>query len=404
MTQQAPGYQAVTQETPRVLVRGKLEFFVYEFFYDNEKTQPVIPLDPQQYPNYRIYSPSGALLVQGTAQQGPLPGIWKISWVVPKNAELTNVLHRYRFQSVIVDQNMRQFEVSFHFDMVEDAVPPQAPRLQQYMTFSGKGLRLFFENTVRPAELAFTMVPRGNDSCIVHAANFVFPIPDPPGPNNIREVQIDTHFTYYVDTPNLYEGAYSAIWTVRDGVLSPQDYEHQVVQVVSTNTMHMINKIRMYLDKLQKKLGLVYAYTNEDLLEYLTEGMSLVNGYYPPTGYSISQYPGALESYIVMSSLWWGLTAQRILYAETNFSFSGQTVTLDYNPGADIDGVLSSLKETLDSRLSATKKDIVRASSAVGSLSTRSYRGYRTQQTFLINQGKGPTDLHNLFRTLGVLE
>lgn len=402
-TAQDPGYQATTQETSRVLTRSQLEFFNWKFFYDQAETQPIQPLDPQAYPSYRILDPSGQILAQGVAVPAGSPGHWKIGWVVPRNAALTNPQRRYQMASVMVDREMRQFDLSWAFDVVESAVKPQEPELQQFLTFQGKPIRLFFHNTVRPVELSVSVFPKGQDGSTLHTAFFTYPVPVAPGPTDLVEIEDGTGFTYYTDTPSFsLPGTYSALWQVRDTPLSQTDFEHQAIQVMTSTTAHMIKSLRMLIDKLQKKLGLVFAYANEDLYEYLDQGMKLVNSYWPPSNYNVAAPPNSIEAFIVLGGAWWGLTAQRILYAETTLSFSGQSVTLDYNPGADIDSIISTLKETLDNAVGKVKQQLLRQSSAVGSIATRPYR-YRTNVVFPVSSGPGMTQFIRL-QELGLLD
>jgi hypothetical protein len=399
---QAPGYASTTQETSRVLTRGQLEFFTWKFFYDQAETQPIQPLDPQAYPSYRILDPSGAILAQGLAVPAGAPGHWKIGWVVPRAAQLTNINRRYQMAAVMVDKEMRQFDLSWEFDVVESAVTPQEPELQQFMTFVNKPIRLFFKNTVRPVDLSVGVFLKGQDASARHTAIFTYPVPATPGPTDIIEFEDGTGFTYYTDSPALAAGSYSALWQVRDTPISQMDYEHQVIQVITTTTSHLINSLRMLVDKLQKKLGLAFAYSNEDLYEYIAEGTKLVNSYWPPSYYSVSAPPASIEAFIVLAGAWWGLNAQRILYAETNLSFSGQTVTLDYNPGADIEGIMSSFKEILDTNVSKVKQQLSRQASGVGSIATRPYR-YRTNVVFPVSSGPGQTQFIRL-QQLGLMD
>ncbi len=386
---QAPGKQATTQETSRVLTRGQLEFFTWKFFYDEAETQPIQPLDTLTYPSYRILDPTGTILAQGVAVPAGAPGHWKIGWVVPREAPLTNPHRRYQIATVMVDGEMRQWELSWEFDVVESAVTPQEPELQQFLSFLNSPIRLFFKNTVRPVELSMRLFVKGQDSTPRHTAFLTYPIPSPSGPTDLLEFEDKTGFTYYVDTPAISTaGAYSALWQVRDTITSPIDHEHQVVHVVTTTAAHLINSLRMLIDKLQKKLGLVFAYANEDLYEYLLEGTRLVNSYWPPSNYNVSAPPESIEAFIVLAGAWWGLNAQRILYAETNLDFSGQTVTLNYNPGADIDSLISTFKETLDNSVGKVKQQLLRQSSGIGAIATRPYR-YRTNVVFPVSSGGG---------------
>ena len=397
-----PGYQS-TASTARILTRGQLEFFTWEFFYDVAKTQPVMPLDIQSYPSYRILDPSGAILAQGVGVPAGAPGAWKIGWVVPRSAQLSNDFRRYQMAVVMVDKEMRQFDLSWQFDVVESAITPQEPEKQQFLTFINTPIRLFFKNTVRPDTLSVSLFFKGMDSSPLFNAYWTYPIPNPSGPYDLLEIQNGTGFTYYIDTPTInVAGAYSALWQVRDTPISSLDFEHQVVQVITTTVAHMINSLRMLIDKLQKKLGLAFAYNNEDLYEYLSEGMKLVNSYWPPSNYNVSSPPNSIEAFIVLAGAWWGLTAQRILYAETNLNFSGQTVTLEYNPGADIDGIITTMKETLDNSVPKVKLQLSRQASGVGSISTRPYR-YRTNVVFPVSSGPGMTYFIQL-QNLGLLD
>jgi hypothetical protein len=329
------------------------------------------------------------MFAQGVAVPGGAPGHWKIGWVVPRTAPLTNPHRRYQMATVMVDKEMRQWELSWAFDVVESAIKPQEPELQQFLTFVNTPIRLFFKNTVRPVDLSVRLFLKGQDAMPLFTGSLIYPIPIPPGSFNLIEVEDGTGFTYYIDTPTIpLAGSYSALWQVRDTVISQLDFEHQVVQVVTTTVAHMINSLRMLVDKLQKKLGLAFAYTNEDLYEYLAEGTKLINSYWPPSNFSVSAPPNSIEAFIVLAGAWWGLTAQRILYAETNLNFSGQSVTLEYNPGADIDGIITTFKETLDNSVSKVKLQLSRQASAVGSIATRPYR-YRTNVVFPVSSGGG---------------
>jgi len=326
---QAPGYVATTQETSRVFTRGQLEFFTWKFYYDQAETQPIMPLDPQAYPSYRILDPSGAILAQGVAVPAGSPGNWKVGWVVPRNAQITNTHRRYQMSAVMVDKEMRQWEISQSFDVVESAVKPQEPELQQFLSFVNSPIRLFFKNTVRPVDLSVKIFMKGQDASPLFMASLVYPIPVPSNPTDLLEIEDGTGFTYYVDAPAItIAGSYSALWQVRDTALSQLDFEHQVVQVISTSSAHMINSLRMLIDKLQKKLGLSFAYANEDIYEYLLEGTKLINSYWPPSNYSVSAPPNSIEAFIILAGAWWGLNAQRILYAETNLSFCVDLKTL----------------------------------------------------------------------------
>jgi len=400
MSVQAPGFQATTQETSRVLKRGTLEFFIFSFFYDESKTQPVIPVDTSTHPNFVIRAPDGQILEQGVAVPASGPGYWKLGWVVPRDAQLTNVNSRYILQVVMVDGNFRQFETSFEFDVVETAVPGQQPELHQLLTFVGDGIRIKFENTVRPDLLRVKVVPRGSDNSPIHAATFTYPVPNPPGVNNLIEISKDTHYVYYTDVPKFASvGEYTAIWNVRDFPESQQDIELQAIEVINSSTFQLMKSLRMLIDKLQKKTGIVYSYSDEDIIEYLKRGIGTLNQYTPPTNYGLTSIPPPLESLGILAAAAWGLTAQRILYAETNLDFSGQTVTLGYNPGADIDSIIDRLNSMVADQSAKTKGGIIRAQSNQGFIATRPQR-YRSGLLYKVGDLQGSQSTNTIFQIM----
>jgi hypothetical protein len=75
---------------------------------------------------------------------------------------------------------------------------------------------------------------------------------------------------------------------------------------------------------------------------------------------------------------------------------------LDYNPGADIEGIMSTFKEILDNSVSKVKQQLLRQASAVGSIATRPYR-YRTNVVFPVSSGPGQTYFIHL-QQLGLID
>jgi len=272
--------------------------------------------------------------------------------------------------------------------------------LQQLLTFVGQGTRAQFHNTVRPDFLQAKIIARGRDNAPLYIANWTYPIPAVPGPNTIYEIPIGTGYTYYIDTPAFYTmGEYTVIWFVRDFPQSAQDMEMQNIEVVNTSVLQLMTKLRMFIDKLQKKLGIVYAYRNEEIIAYLNQGLGTINQGVPPTYYTLTSIPSPIESLLITASLYWGLIAQRILYAETNFDFTGQTVSIGYNPGSDLDGMIDRLNTAVESQLRKTKEGIVRATSSVGFIATRPAK-YRSGLIYKVGNIDGSQTGNSIFQLL----
>lgn len=95
------------------------------------------------------------------------------------------------------------------------------------------------------------------------------------------------------------------------------------------------------LDKIRKNRDLVQAYSKSDLYEYLIRGVAMLNVIPPQiTGWSLEGFPigdaysGGINfsHYLISAACAWGLQAQSLLYSELNFDFTGQTISLGYNP------------------------------------------------------------------------
>jgi intein/homing endonuclease len=84
----------------------------------------------------------------------------------------------------------------------------------------------------------------------------------------------------------------------------------------------------MLIDKLQKRLGVIQAYEDSDLVEYLTRGAELVNSGYPTTYFGYATMPQMLTVHHLLFSGWYALQAQGLLSTEVSFSFCVDENTL----------------------------------------------------------------------------
>jgi hypothetical protein len=132
----------------------------------------------------------------------------------------------------------------------------------------------------------------------------------------------------------------------------------------------------MLLDKAQKRIGLVQAYSDSDMYEYMLRGVDVVNSTNPVTFWSLHQFPSyaaGMVHYMILAAAEWGLRAQYLAEGELNsFSFSGQTVTLDVERTSVYDSMLANIRDYLRENLQPTKRNLLRRVSP-GSLAVRPY-------------------------------
>jgi hypothetical protein len=149
---------------------------------------------------------------------------------------------------------------------------------------------------------------------------------------------------------------------------------YQIIEVPPSALLQYFVSLRMVIDKFQKRRDMVQAYQDSDIYEYLTRGAEIVNAYYPITSYSLTGMPPLLTPYWLMASAMWGLNAQHLLEVDIGFSFSGQTVTLEYDHASQLESAVQRALDFLENRLEKTKMALYRRSQRVGVVAGRPYR------------------------------
>ena len=186
-----------------------------------------------------------------------------------------------------------------------------------------------------------------------------------------REVE-NGQYRYFFDTDPLDEGEYVIFWSVRDSIVSATEHIQRNIRVPENNYWLLNNSLRILIDKLHKKAGLVQSYAESDVYEYIRQGLGYVNLTYPQTDWTLNQISprtgSSIATAVLIGAALWGLKAQQILEIELNFSHGGQTVTLEYNH--DYSGVISALGE-LFGKFVESKKQIYRRSQGVARAGVR---------------------------------
>lgn len=185
---------------------------------------------------------------------------------------------------------------------------------------------------------------------------------------SVNTVTVDGWYIYYVDTPAwTATGDYLASWTTRQTQLSPTQVVVQKLRVPPIEFWMHQSSLRMLIDKVQKKAGSVYAYSDSDMYEYMLRGADVINQTNPVSHWAMPMVANIspLFTYWIIASAWYGLRAQ-YLTGEIDFSFSGQTVTLDNdNRSAIYESSIASFNDFLNNStttLQQTKKNLLRQS------------------------------------------
>lgn len=343
----------------RQTIRGTTAVFE-ELFIEDDGT-PIPPADPNS-PRATIKDPNGVTLsAGGGVSLGD--GRFRFTWFVPVDAEVSSADSAYRVEWLFESATNRTIEKSLDFEVSDSVDVTPQERGYTYITLQNESERLFIRFRQPQETLTCTVSAPDNSKYQVDL-------------NDITRVDDRGSIVYYIDTPALTKtGVYHVIWRARQTQISPNTTSIQQLRVPECLFWEMAPSLRMLLDKAQKRIGLVQAYSDSDMYEYLLRGIDIVNSTNPVTSWNFNAFPVmfGMPSYLLLAAGQWGLRAQYLAEGELNsFSFSGQTTTLDVDRQGVYESMLQNITDYLRENLQPTKRNMLRRVSP-GSLAVRPY-------------------------------
>lgn len=393
------------------LTRGVGHVFEVDFFDDAPtNTVPAVPANPATYPAWSVVDPSGVQVTSGVGTPGAVPGRWNASWFAPPDAALSTQTNKWRIVWNMVTQTGRQLQQTVPFDVVELRTPDtlQDVRAHSYIIYAGQSERMVLRLPRRPDSLTVTGYAATSLSSPVPLDVAAFS--GSLAGASIVEVEEQNMFAYVYDTPALTSlGEYQVVWTYRQSITSPTETTVQKLVVPPPVFWSLNPSLRVLIDKLQKKQGSIHAYTDADIYEYFQRGIGILNGITPVTGWDLCTFPfnGATTRFVIVGAALWAMYAQHLLAGELQFSFSGQSVTLDLDQTSLYSEVAQRMLEELtgDGKGSwpATKVGFIRQISPVAHVANRMMGRYGVNQyTYKISSGNAGQSLSELYPGQGV--
>lgn len=366
--------QFSTVDNDRIHSRGEEARFHASFFKDAAGTDPVVPLDSAEYPAYNIFNPDDVCVFKGVGTPFGGAGSYQVRYSIPEDAPLSSDDRRWRIEWVMVSDDNRQYTYKQEFDVIDTAVSASEHREQKFISIAARPFRALMRLSFEPDALSLEVSQGGFDN-IVDTAQFIKGQPQ-TGP--IKLARDGDSFVFYYDIDgadiDLVGAEYNLLWTIRPTVTDLNQFAVDHLYTVNAYVMSLTTSLRMLIDKFQKKIGNVQAYEDSDLVEYLQRGAELLNSTYPTTQYGIFNVPGPLRVFHIMAAAMYGLNAQQLLEIDLGFSFSGQSVTLDYDHASQIEGVIARWQTYIGENLPAAKMGILRRSTPIGTFAGRMYR------------------------------
>ena len=318
---------SMQNDSHRIFLRGETAKFVVNFYEDASQTIPLIPIDSAKYPFYTIYDINNELIQSGVGIAEITIGRYRAEYLIPFDAPLSNDRSRWRIEWTMISTDNRQVDFVEEYDIKDTVITASETREQKFITLVGNPYRTILRLPTRPHEVALDVYRANNlNQKVVDNVTTTFS-------DGVKMSPDGDSIVYYYDIAAdlINRGCglnYAIIWKIRNNFADPQEFIYQNLTIITPKTLLMITCLRMLIDKLQKRLGIVQAYEDSDIVEYLARGAELVNSVYPTTFFSSNMMPNSLTVHHLLFSGWYALQAQGLLATELAFSFCVDENTL----------------------------------------------------------------------------
>lgn len=297
----------------------------FRFSFVNSAGDALVPLDANKYPSYAFIAPSGIQVQTGVAQAYGTPGQYRVLWTIPEDTELSNDEMSWQLQVSFVTARRSQLAHTFDFFVVDKQVTSSGKKEVVGLAIQDSPYRLFWRGDFDPADLTLecyaSPYPDHQDMAPIPHANLLTKA-------DMTKVIDGDSIVYYYDVPasaftlwDALNNHYTAIWSVRETIVSEMQVEYEQFRVIKKNMVQYIQSLRFMVDRFQHRLGTPQHISDGDLCEALTQGLGLFNGWFPESNYNWADFPLQCTTYWVMLSMWWMLGSQHMLMSQLSFSF-----------------------------------------------------------------------------------
>ena len=373
----------------RKVTRGTSAIFE-ELFVEPDGT-PLTPSDPARFPQVSIVDPTGTVQQDGVATRLS-DGRYRYSWFVPVDADLNSADQTWQAVWNFEATNGRIVEKQGAFDVIDVADLSPAERSYTYLTL---------QNTSERVMIRFNL-PQEEITCTVTAPNGAQMV---VAQTDIQRVDDRGSIVYYLDTPELTQiGDYMVLWRARQTRLSAMTNNVQPLRVPEPCFFYLAPSLRMLIDKAKKQVGLVQAYSDPDMYEYLRQGVNTINTYNPISSWGFGNTPALIDNLVVLAAAEWAMMAQFLGETDINkFNFGGQTTTLEVDRTPSYEAMMTRIRAVLDAQVSKAKIGIVRS----GSMSWNANRPYDYSLSSMVvpvsRMRTGRLNILPLMSTLGLI-
>jgi hypothetical protein len=381
----------------------------FESTFLDQDGEPQVPADPVAYPAVVVKDPAGTMVASGVGK--PIGnGKYVFRWFVPNDAEINPDDRQWSIEWFFTTITGHNLDAKEAFSIVDKVDPGANERAWTYLIRAGLGERLFLRLATQPEELGVELLdPSHKRIFFANTSSQDLSLATEkvalPQRKIGKVVDEGGRYVYFFNTDPLGEGEYLVFWFVRESTISPMSSVQQLLRVPEMRFWHLLQPMRILLDRLQKKVGWVQSYSDSDIYEFLIRGLDMANNTQPTTNWTLTSIPlsmsrGVIDAVLLYAASW-ALISQQILETELNFDYNGQTVTLGYHH--DYAGVFGNINGMLE-RFKESKQHIYRIANGPGKVGVRPKNWRYTQRVWRVDGwGFGsPYDVSSLLTSVGI--
>jgi len=381
----------------------------FEAEFVDQDGQPLVRADPESYPATVVKDPQGTTIATGVGKNLG-DGKYQWNWFVPADAEINTLDSPWSISWFFLTDTGQNKDYQETFDVVDQIEPEPEERAWTYLLRENSSERLFLKLDKIPQSLSLTILDPNNNP--MHSVEGISDSEahgmtiTPLQYRKISYLKKDGVYHFFFDTEPLAAGEYLIFWRVQQEIISQPYDVQQLLRVPIMHFWRLNQPLRMLIDKLQKKIGWVQAYSDADIYEYILRGVDMANIVQPTTNWTLGSIPqqgsrGVINAVLLFAAVW-GLNAQQILETELQFDHGGQTVQLTYNH--DYGGVLGNINELLG-KYAESKLHIYRIAQGPGRVGVRPKNWRFTQRVWRVDDwgaATSPYDVSVLMTSCGL--
>lgn len=297
----------------------------------------LFPESSGEVPTFTIYTPQGQLFITGDGSVAEGDNYETIV-TVPVNAPNSTPDNQWR-----IEWGHGDVKKVMYFDVKD-------PELSNDEIFQRELFKFALPSKTYNARLIIPERPEDIE-CFLYRGNNMITAVEAEDPEDHR---LGTQLTAEIPREHMKVGELTLVWDT-----DIEDY-YQIINVPPMTMLPTINRVRFIIDRVIKRVEEPQAYLDSDLVAAIYGGLEYLNAWNPLTYYVLTDMPVGLSPFLVYASAWYALNSQFMLESDLAFSYSGQSLSLDYDRTGPIESEIGRLQEYMSEHLTKAKKTLLR--------------------------------------------